>query len=143
MTLQRLEAWPTRLTQFLAAREKAPFAWHGNDCCTFAADAVIAVTGQDVLAAERALYDDAGSALRLMAAQGGLLAMAHAKLGEPLLYPLRALRGDVGLLPPEAGVGRWPVLAVCEGLLWRAPSRNGLERFAYHLATVAWGIGHG
>lgn len=135
----RLQHWPGLLTAFLAEREPMPFAWHGNDCCTFAADAVLAITGHDFIAEERALYCDAASALRLLQERGGLEQLARAKLGEPMQYPLRAKRGDVGLVP--AGPGGSLALAVCAGMTWRVPGPRGLQPLDFMLATAAWKVG--
>ena len=48
--LTRLRDWPERLDALLRSRASVPFEWGRNDCCTFVADAIEAMTGRgDVL----------------------------------------------------------------------------------------------
>lgn len=64
MTLQRKPHWETRaFHDFLLARAATPFAWGSNDCALFAADAVLAITGQDIAAEFRGRYADEDGAL--------------------------------------------------------------------------------
>lgn len=48
----RFPDWPERLAAYIAARETRRFEWGkgAQDCCSFAAGAVAAITGRDVMA---------------------------------------------------------------------------------------------
>ena len=45
--LRRLEDWPERLAEAIEAANERPFSWGRHDCCLFACDAVMAMTGVD------------------------------------------------------------------------------------------------
>ena len=62
-TLPRLRDWPERLDALLRARAEWPFVWGVHDCCTFCADAVLAITGVDVMGTLRQRYQSAFEAL--------------------------------------------------------------------------------
>lgn len=118
-------------------RMNAPFKWGEHDCCLFAADAVLAMTGRDPAAAERGTYDSAAGALQLLAELGGLAAVA-ARAGEPIT-PLQATVGDVGLV----NVNGTDLLAVCSGLNWLAPGGTGLVALDLQEAQQAWRVSRG
>jgi hypothetical protein len=59
-----------RLEDYLATIEGQPFAWGSLDCALFAADAVRAMTGQDLGASFRGQYTDADSADAAIRAAG-------------------------------------------------------------------------
>lgn len=91
-----LPAGPGPLLQFVAQRVAVPFVWGRSDCAIFAFDAVLALTGHDVVADLRNTYSSAWGALRLLARHGGLAGLASARLG-PDSAPLP---GTVALLRP-------------------------------------------
>jgi len=66
--LLSLPNWPTLLHKFLAERMNTPFVWGKHDCCLFACDAVLAMTGEDLAGDFRGKYDSALSAVRTMQA---------------------------------------------------------------------------
>lgn len=61
----RLPDWEKRLADFVTSRYSEPFTWATNDCCTFAADAVLSMTGRDPAWFVRGLYDGPKSYLRM------------------------------------------------------------------------------
>lgn len=69
--LTRLRDWPERLDALLRSRAARPFEWGRNDCCTFVADAIEAMTGRDVMESVRG-YSTALQAQRLAHERGGL-----------------------------------------------------------------------
>jgi hypothetical protein len=93
------------LHQFFTARSKMPFAWGTNDCCTFAADAILAMTGTDIAAPFRGKYTDLASALGAIKAvtkvgkvsSGVAHCATKAGLAE-LTQPAMARRGDLVLV---------------------------------------------
>lgn len=136
MNIQPCE-WRERFDALVAERMSAPFAWGANDCCLFAADAVLATTGIDHAADFRGTYDDAGSALRVLRDNGGLEAVAS-RAGDPI-PPMTACVGDVGLVEHE----RRELLAVCAGAVWLAPAAQGLAIMPLEAARSAWKVTHG
>ncbi len=124
--------WRTALDAFIAARMNEPFAWGRNDCCLFAADAVLAMTGVDHAADARGSYGDAAGAARTLQRLGGIAAVG-ARAGAACA-PAFAQPGDVGLVEHE---GR-ATLAVCHGSHWLAPVERGIGVLPFAAATQAW-----
>jgi hypothetical protein len=133
--MKRCENWPSILSGFLKAREGAPFVWGENDCCLFAADAILAITGEDVAADVRGVYTTEAEAEALVEGAGGLAALA-ARAGERCL-PSEARRGDVVLTDQNClGIvddsGR-RVAVYVEG--------RGLSRLPASCIRSAWRVG--
>lgn len=135
--LHRLPDWPTRLDNFLRARATVPFAWGANDCVTFAAHAVLAITGVDPLHDHRgkwasgsqarayldtSLADAAARTLALFAAQQIPIAFAR--------------RGDVGL---TAGNVCGDTFCVRIADRWVGPGEDGMV--TVEPPRLAWAIG--
>lgn len=135
--MHKLPDWAQRLDALVAQAQRRPFAWGSFDCCLWAADAVLAQTGEDPAADLRGTYADAAGAARVLRAQGGLRGVAT-RGGEPIA-PLMARTGDVGLLRSN---GR-PLLAVCGHDHWLVVMADGLTVRAYRDAAMAWRVGRG
>jgi len=132
----RLPDWQLRLAEFMGSRFAMPFNWGTNDCCLFAADAVLAMTGIDHAASLRGTYTTALGAQRIVDDAGGMLALTEGMLGGAM-SPLLAGVGDVVLVKNE---GR-ELLAICNGVNTLSPGAAGLvglETFNHGLA--AWRI---
>mgnify|MGYP000013990542 CR=1 FL=1 len=134
-TLTRLRDWPERLHALLAARKDQPFAWGTHDCCTFAADAVHALTGLDPLGTLRGSYSTAAQAAHRLATLGGLQAVVTDRLGPPV-RPVFAAVGDVLLID---NAGR-ELLAICNGACAVAPGPQGLMTIAAPAIVAAWRV---
>jgi hypothetical protein len=132
--LMRLPDWQKRFAEFGQARASMPFAWGSNDCCTFAAAAVEALTGANPMVSVPG-YDSARAAARLIEAGGGLTALASSLLGEPVAPPMAGI-GDVVLLVNE---GR-ELLGVCNGTCAAGPGPEGTLFIAMEVALAAWKI---
>lgn len=83
--MKRLNDWPTQLANFLLEKQKQPFEWGSNDCCLFAADAILAMGGRDVAKDVRGRYKTAIGAHRIMKklGAGSLVELLTQRLGEP------------------------------------------------------------
>ena len=126
----RADGWERRLSDLVEARRHMPFAHATNDCVSFAADAVIALTEADPLAPWRG-YEEGESF--------DLLAIERA-LGRARQNVALARRGDIVLMPyPEAGMPHG--LAVCLGRLSVAPGEAGLVFNPTRAARVFWPVG--
>lgn len=138
--LRRLPDWPERLHAYLQRHAATPFAWGEHDCARFAAGAVQAITGCDVLPATWRDKAQAAAALRKL---GGLLPAMDAAL--PRLPRVgMAWRGDVLLVQqpmPQGGNRRW--LAVADGGRWWGPGPKGMVLGPMSQAVQAWEVRHG
>lgn len=130
----RLPDWQLRFAEFGKARASIPFAWGSNDCCTFAAAAVEAITGRDPMASAPPYVTELGAA-KVIARAGSFTVLASQYLGEPV-SPLMATVGDVVLIVNE---GR-DMLAVCNGVNAMAPSAAGMVALPMETALAAWRI---
>ena len=137
--LQRLPDWPLRLEALLAARATQPFAWGSQDCATFAADAVQALTGVDVAPPHLRQHRHARAALRSLRRHGGLHGIAQAALGTPIAPALAGV-GDVLLTLPSAQ-SHHPMLALCNGASAIAPGPQGLVSLGLGHVSHAWRVG--
>ncbi len=131
---QRLRDWPERLAALFAAREAQPFEWGVHDCCLFAADAVLAVTGHDPAADLRGMYSTETGAARVLRRYGGVAGVAIAHAGRVVPVAL-AQPGDVGLSQhdPER-----PALAVWGGAAWHAAAPLGVVVVPAGAVVRAW-----
>lgn len=110
MMMQKTPDWRLHFDAFLASRLRAPFVWGVNDCAIFAADAVLAMTGQDPAPAGLRGHRTARQATRSLHRHGELQGIATAALGEPVLTADPA-EGDVVLVR----TGKRQALAIANG----------------------------
>lgn len=132
--MNRLLDWQTRFAEFGRARARMPFVWGANDCCSFAAAAVQAITGRNPMAGVVAYASEAAAA-RLILRAGGLRALASQYLGRPV-PPAFAAVGDVVLVMNE---GR-EALGVCNGVNVLGPGPAGIDVLGIEAALAAWKI---
>lgn len=105
--ITRFPDWEHIFGEFLFSRKDQPFEYGTNDCCMFAFDSVLAMTGVDIGAEFRGKYDSDLSAARLIIkfTDGGNLGDLIEKLAIqyelPEVKPLFARRGDIVLIPSE------------------------------------------
>ena len=109
-----------------------PFAWGENDCCTFACDAVQAMTGQDPAHGLRS-HRTALEAAEVLRDGGGVAGLAEARLGAEIPPRLAAV-GDIGLAQLD---GR-DTLLVCGGTMWVGPGADGLVNVPGSAIVRAW-----
>jgi hypothetical protein len=74
-----LSNWPRLLHDYIDSRRNMPFSWGRNDCCTFAADAMLAITGHDPMKELRG-YKLAKDAMRISGGKKQLFAFAGATM---------------------------------------------------------------
>ncbi|MCA3248595.1 MAG: hypothetical protein ING19_05290 [Azospirillum sp.] len=162
--MPRLPDWPALLARHILEATDRDFAWGSHDCCTFACDGVLVLTGRDPMFPARGLYrDEKRAAVILRAIGGGGLPEAADVLMDafaaPRVHPAFAQRGDLVLinapvLPAEnlraqnglaGGVLRAENKDWCMGLI--APNGQvavaapkGLAFFEPRAAARAWRI---
>jgi len=134
--------WQLRLAEFGRARASMPFSWGTNDCCTFAAAAVEAVSGSNPMSSMEPYGTEAGRKrkalrrlLRRIDKAGGLKALVTEFLGAPI-SPRMASVGDV-VLVLNAGA---EVVGVCNGINIMAPGASGVVTLSMDAAVAAWRI---
>jgi hypothetical protein len=132
----RLPDWETRFRDFLRRHATADFTWGVHDCCSFAANNFMAVTGVDPILPFRNLWQDEKSAEVFVNLYGGLFSVVRHVLGEPIPNPAFIRRADIGIC-----VGVQPVVAVCVGEYLVAPSKHGLYKLDLATLTDAWCVG--
>jgi hypothetical protein len=120
------------LFDFMQARRERPFAWGTNDCASFAADAVEAMTGERLQIPQAATPE---AYARLLRDQGPLQAMVEALLGEPIPASF-AQRGDVVLLVLDDR----DTLGICVGADIAGPGADGVVLVPMSHAVAAWRI---
>lgn len=124
-----------RLAEFTAGRRRQPYAWGTNDCVTFAADAVQAVTGTDPMSDLRGSWDSESAALAVLEAQGGLIAAMDARF--PRKAKEFAQRGDLVLVKDANGQ---PSLAVCVGKDAASPGEDEMLLTPMGKVRMAWEV---
>lgn len=139
--LVRLPDWLARLNVWVLANRSRPFAWGEWDCVTAAADEVREITGRDVLGG--LAWGSARDAMRVLEAEGGMVAAVMRRLGDPIPVPFTQ-RGDLVLIDDES-IARTPegAVAVCVGEHVVAPSAAGFAFFPLERASLAWRVGNG
>ena len=90
----RQQNWAIALQNQISEFNEKPFAWGTHDCFTFAADCVLAMTGEDKMAKRRGKYKTELGANKMLKKIGGVEKAITSELGEPI-DPKLAQRGDV------------------------------------------------
>jgi hypothetical protein len=132
--------WEVKLSDYLEVARHAPFEWGRNDCCIFAAKAILAITGEDLLRYFPHKYTSEVGAMEAISKAGyrGIAHMLDCFLG-PSMSPWSARRGDIVIAdvqPGRLGAG------VCVGdvaAFLKAP--QGLRFLPLSNCLQAWTIG--
>lgn len=99
----RLSDWRQRLVGYLHQARATPFAYGRHDCTLFAADAVQAMTGEDLAAPFRGRYTTLTGGLRVLRKAGFAdnTAMVASLFAE--CAPIMAQPGDLAAIKTDAG----------------------------------------
>lgn len=133
MKTSRKHDWMIVLEALVKQRWVVPFLFGKNDCCLFAADCVLAITGEDPAQGLRGTYSTEKEAALLVRKLGGVPSIAKARFGEEIL-PAFMQVGDVALVK----VMGQDMLAVCFGAHLLAPGPDGLVYVPLENALQAW-----
>lgn len=134
--LTRLPDWPTRFAIAIESARNKPFEWGTNDCCMFAANVVLAITGVDPAQEVRGTYDSAITAATVIGRQGGLENAISAVLGAPIDVRM-AKRGDVIIYRPRDD---WPSAMICTGIAMVGPGETGMVTLPVRMGDKAWAV---
>lgn len=134
----RRQDWPERLASVIEQRRHTPFRWGTQDCCSFAADAVLAMTGHDWLAPHRGAYFDAKSAEAIIGADGleALVAGLMEAFGAQECPAGFVQRGDVALVL----LGNELTVGVVLDQVVAAPGLRRLDFVPGSTIQRAWGV---
>ncbi|MGD0586693.1 MAG: hypothetical protein ABSA86_13140 [Oryzomonas sp.] len=132
----RYQDWPQRLHKRIMAVHATPFEWGKHDCCLFASDTVLELTGTDHAADLRGTYSSALEAAKVLKERGGVRGIAGAALGAEIPATL-AQRGDIVLIQTE---DHGDTLAVCIGMQCVAPGLDKLLYLPMTAAVTAWRV---
>lgn len=123
------------LAGFLAGRRAMPFAFgrHANDCASFAAGAIKAATGRDVLGKTR--WTTRLGAVRIAKREGSFAAAVTKRLTP--IAPAAAHRGDIAGVPDDAFPGGIRLMVV-DGAYLVGPGEHGLLSQDRATMTHAW-----
>lgn len=132
--MTRVSDWPKVLNEFIQERLYTPFKWGTNDCCIFAGDAVLAITGTDLVAEFRGKYQTEDGSKKAIggATVAGLVTQ---KLGKPVHWT-HLQRGDVAMFEQENG----KTLGLCVGAKLVTPGEDGLVFTSIDKAILGWRI---
>lgn len=131
----RFEDWPERLNSKLQESKDKPFEWGDHDCCLFAADVALELTGIDYADTFRNKYSNAVEAMFLLKPYGGIEGYVTSRLGGSINVAM-AQRGDVVTTETEYGIA----LGVCNGLLSAFVSPSGLVWYETLECLNAWRV---
>ena len=147
--LRRWPDWPGRLAAFLGTRAHAPFSWGSSDCCLFACDAVLEMTGTDLAADFRGTYGCSRSALRVFHRAGGGLGRNGLRAiacgiareeGIPEIAVRLARPGDIVLLEAPGIQDEVLAIVTLDGLSLAAQASAGVVHLPRRLGVTAWRI---
>ena len=133
----RVRDWQTRFEALINAKINAPFVWGQNDCCTFAGDAVEAVTGMSPMASWPDKYQNQIGAMKVVKKHGGIRAIGDKVFG-PFIVPFMAQVGDIGCFVEPSAEGDGQTFAVWCGSAWMCPGADGLMTVREDAITSAW-----
>lgn len=115
--MKRLIDWQRRFNEYLASVRGKQFIWGEFDCCIFAADAVLAVTGEDLMYEFRGKYSSRLEAAQLLRelGSGTLLSTIEDRMGPPIAGAF-GKRADVAVFDNNLGLvtGRYGMFLVEE-----------------------------
>lgn len=146
--MPRLKGWRPALFAAIDAHRGKPFQWGVHDCAVLAADAVAAMTGEDLAAAYRGKYTDRDGAGLLLAEHGFLDAVALAADRFEEIPVSRAGVGDLAAIPIGSnsvpvelqGVGSL-ALGIVTGPVIAVMTAKGLSSVPLAAAVRAFRVG--
>lgn len=126
--------WLHQMWSTIEAHKDQPFAWSGNDCCSFSAKVVDAMCDSNFAEQLSDKYNDEDSAIRYIVEEGGMQRVISTYLGEPKVG--RAQRGDVVLF--EGALGE--TLGICVGNTIASVNDSGVVYFPRSETICHWTI---
>ena len=129
--------WLENLTALIEERRNVPYKVGANDCCLFAADAILAMTGDDLAKDLRNTYSTEAEATAIVESYGGHGPLLTKFLGVEPKGPLCARRGDIVTFITSSGM---ETIGVCMGTTIASPGDDGLNIFNFDIAKQSWAV---
>ncbi len=126
------------LQEFIEARRGLPFIWGKNDCCLFAADAILLQTNIDTASSYRGKYSTSLGAKRAIKKRkaNNLDELLMIELGNDIA-PLTAINGDIALILNQDN-------ELAAGVIYRSYiyvlSPRGLSQIPLKAAIKCWSV---
>lgn len=130
----RVDNWPLILAEKVEEWRFRSFDWAASDCCQFAAEVVLALTGIDYRE-QFPRYESRQEAEEILTGLGGVPALVTSVLGEAK-HSAFAQRGDVVACDFGDGIA----VGICLGVECCAPGPKGLVFRPTLTAVSAWSI---
>ena len=134
--ITRKQGWQLEFEKCVAENYHTRFEWGTHDCCLWAANLVLAITGHDVAADFRGKYSTAKGAVEILEAGEGIATLWTKHLCAEPVSPLFASIGDVVL----AELDGQETMAVCNGDTLLATGLTGLCALPMSAALKAWRV---
>ncbi|USD68141.1 hypothetical protein [Vibrio sp. SCSIO 43136] len=131
----RKDNWQHLLADVLASAQLRPFAWGENDCCLFASDCAMAITGIDPAANYRDRYTTEIGAKRVLHKEHGSIEAAFDACFDRV-EPNFAKRGDLVLF--EGALGK-TVGVIWASQIWTV-GESGVGAVRDRVPYVAWSV---
>lgn len=114
---RKLPDWPSRLAERIHAQAGVEPEWGKADCISWAADCVLAMTGEDDLHAARGKYKSARGALRVLRNTYGVKLPIDLMdlLWGPRVHISQARIGDLVVMAESEPFNMGPAVGVCYG----------------------------
>lgn len=135
----RVKGWEQRLWKVTNDLLSEPFAWGRNDCCLFASDCIMAVTGEDLGAEFRGTYSTEREAKKILASLDCKNVGDLASRYLPEIKVSLAQRGDIVMMP-SIEEGNF-YLAVVVSHTAVGPTSRGMLHSPKKNAVRAWRVG--
>jgi hypothetical protein len=132
------EGLPELLDDFIASNMDRPFEWGRHDCCLFAADWVLELTGIDHAKAFRGQYSTGFGASKKLLPFGGVVGVFDASEAITHIRTGYAGRGD--LVAAKIGERGEIGVGVCLGSRSAFVGMDGIYFMQTHKITNAWRI---
>lgn len=130
----RYADWDQRLLEFFDRMKNEPHAYGSNDCALFGANAVQAMTGNDLAAGIRGTYSTEMGAAKIITPYGGLFGFIDTKLPRDELAFCQ--RGDLVGIDGELG----PFIAVAFGTVAISVHDHGTTHVPMTQALARWRV---
>lgn len=137
----RLPDWPQRLDAEIARHASEQNTYGAFVCALFAADIVLAVTGEDLGAPYRDRDFTAMQAARILSGFGSLEDLVTTMLKREPKPPAFAGRGDIVIGAIDLGEGVGDAIGVCTGTRCAFRTETGLRFYPRRIARLAWSVG--
>lgn len=134
----RFANWEERLNAVIEHHQASPFRWGKADCCLFAADCMMEMTGIDWAEDVRGTYSNAEEAKFVLEEMYDITSVSDIPdaMGFEEIPLTMAMRGDLVAYESEYG----PALGICYGRVGLFKSRRGLQAVPMSNVMKAWKV---